>query len=151
MDANNEFLVTCGWSPRQHYGNRLDPMAKVFDLKSLRPMAPIVFHPGAAFVRLHPRMSTTAVIASQHGQTQTIDITNPAMATIRHISLSDESYLAGLDVSASGHALILSDSMASLQLWGQPSKMNFTDYSNPVEFANSPPSDKTTMDFNSTQ
>lgn len=117
----------------------------------MRPMAPIVFHPGAAFIRLHPRMSTTAVIASQNGQMQTIDITNPAMASIRHINLSEESHLLGLDVSTSGNALILNDSVGYLQLWGQPAKMNFTDYSNPVEFGDSTSSDKVKMEFNSTQ
>lgn len=149
MDANHDFLVTCGWSPRQNYGNMLDPMAKVFDLKNLRPYNPIVFHPGAAFVRMHPRMNTTAVVAGQHGQMQVVDITNPASVSVRHMNIHEESRLTGLDFSSSGNVMIFSDSMCALLMWGHPSKMNITDLITPLEFADSTPSEQQMMDLNS--
>lgn len=149
MDANNDFLVTCGWSPRQQYGNMLDPMAKVFDLKNLRPYAPIVFHAGAALVRMHPRMSTTAVIVSQNGQMQLVDITNPNSITMRHMGVLEETRLTELDISPSGNTLIFSDSMSALLMWGHPSKMNFTDISTPTEFADATPPEQQIMDWSS--
>lgn len=147
MDANKDFLITCGWSPRQHYGHVLDPMAKVFDLKHFRPMAPVVFHAGAAYVRMHPRMSTTAVIASQGGQMQLVDVTNPTAVNVRHVGLMEDNRILGLDFAPSGNALIFSDSLCTLQMWGHPSKLNFTDVSIPLESADYELSDQPIMDW----
>lgn len=138
MDANSSFLLTCGWSPRQQFGNVLDPLAKVFDLKTLMPLPPVSFHAGAAFVRMHPRMLTTAVIASQSGQLQIVDIMNTSMVTVRQVNVVD-SYLLSLDISPSGEALAFADSNSTLQLWGSPSRMSFTSYSNPTEFPDQVP------------
>lgn len=149
MDANSSLLVTCGWSPRQHYGNMLDPMAKVFDLKTLQSLAPVAFHAGAAYVRMHPRMMTTCVIASQNGQIQLIDIMNASMINVKQVALVDDNFLLGIDLAPSGEALALSDSVCTLQLWGHPSKVRFTDYSNPTEFPDSAPPDRQIMDWNS--
>jgi len=134
MDANSGFLVTCGWSPRQQFGNMLDPLAKVFDLKTLMPLPPVPFHAGAGFVRMHPRMLTTAVIASPTGQIQLVDIMNSTMVNVRQVNLVD-SYLLALEVAPSGEALALADSACTVQLWGNPTRTTFTDYSSPTEFA----------------
>jgi PAB-dependent poly(A)-specific ribonuclease subunit 2 len=141
MDANSSFLVTCGWSPRQQFGQMLDPLAKVFDLKTLMPLPPVSFHAGAAFVRMHPRMLTTAIIASQSGQLQLVDIMNSSMVTVRQISLLD-SYLLNMDIAPSGEALALADSSCTVQLWGSPSRMTFTSYSNPTEFPDQVPQNR---------
>lgn len=145
MDAKADFLVTCGYSPRQQHGFMLDPLASVFDLKTLVPLPPIPFHTGAAFVRMHPRMSTTSIIASQNGQLQVVDIMNPNTANLRQVNLY-ESYLMSLEMAPSGEALALTDNLCSLRLWGSPTKVHFAEYSNPTEFPDHsvPPS---TMDW----
>ncbi|KAI9715714.1 MAG: poly(A)-specific ribonuclease [Chrysothrix sp. TS-e1954] len=134
MDANALFLVTCGWSPRQQLGHMLDPLAKVFDLKTLMPLPPVAFHVGAAFIRMHPRMLTTAIIASQSGQLQIVDVMNMSMVNVRHLNLVD-SFLMGLEISPIGSVLALADSLCCLQLWGNPSSLSFTDYGQATEFA----------------
>ncbi|KAH7093275.1 PAB-dependent poly(A)-specific ribonuclease subunit PAN2 [Paraphoma chrysanthemicola] len=134
MDAKGDFLATCGWSPRQQYAYMLDPFTNVFSLKTLKQLPPIPFHTGAAFVRMHPRMSTTAIIASQNGQMQVIDLMNPDSANLRQINLYD-SYLAGFEMAPSGEAFALADSNSNIHLWGSPSKVHFPEYSNPTEFA----------------
>ncbi|KAF1965711.1 PAB-dependent poly(A)-specific ribonuclease subunit PAN2 [Bimuria novae-zelandiae CBS 107.79] len=134
MDAKGDFLATCGWSPRQQFGFMLDPFTHVFSLKTLKQLPPIPFHTGAAFVRMHPRMSTTAIIASQTGQMQVIDLMNPDSANLRQLNMYD-TYLSGLEMAPSGEAFVLSDSNAHLHLWGSPSKVCFPEYSNPTEFA----------------
>ncbi|KAJ4359488.1 poly(A)-specific ribonuclease [Didymosphaeria variabile] len=134
MDAKGDFLATCGWSPRQQFGFMLDPFTHVFSLKTLKQLPPIPFHTGAAFVRMHPRMSTTAIIASQAGQMQVIDLMNPDSANLRQLNMYD-SYLTGLEMAPSSEAFVLSDSNAHLHLWGSPSKVHFPEYSNPTEFA----------------
>ncbi|KAF2792603.1 PAB-dependent poly(A)-specific ribonuclease-like protein subunit pan2 [Melanomma pulvis-pyrius CBS 109.77] len=134
MDAKGDFLATCGWSPRQQYGFMLDPFTNVFSLKTLKQLPPIPFHTGAAFVRMHPRMSTTSIIASQNGQMQVIDLMNPDSANLRQINLYD-SYLTGFEMAPSGEAFALTDSNCHIHLWGSPSKIHFPEYSNPTEFA----------------
>ena len=136
MDAKGDFLATCGWSPRQQYGFMLDPFTNVFSLKTLKQLPPIPFHTGAAFVRMHPRMSTTSIIASQNGQMQVIDLMNPDSANLRQINLYD-SYLTGFEMAPSGEAFALTDSNCHIRLWGSPSKVHFPEYSNPTEFADS--------------
>lgn len=150
MDANSSFLVTCGWSPRQHYGNMLDPLAKVFDLKTLMPLPPVPFHAGAAFVRMHPRMLTTGIIASQGGQLQVVDIMNSSMMNLRQLNLID-SYLLSLEIASSGEALALADSQCGIHLWGSPTRMHFADYSNPTEFPDPLPFDTPTLDWSNTR
>ncbi|KAF2635376.1 hypothetical protein P280DRAFT_411570 [Massarina eburnea CBS 473.64] len=134
MDAKGDFLATCGWSPRQQFGFMLDPFTNVFSLKTLKQLPPIPFHTGAAFVRMHPRMSTTAMIASQNGQMQVIDLMNPDSANLRQISLYD-AYLTAFEMAPSSEAFALADSNCHIHLWGSPSKIHFPEYSNPTEFA----------------
>lgn len=150
MDANSSFLVTCGWSPRQQFGNVLDPLAKVFDLKTLMPLPPVPFHAGAAFVRMHPRMLTTGIIASQSGQIQLVDIMNSSMVNVRQVNLVD-SYLLSLEIAPSGDALVLADSMCSIQLWGSPSRMTFTNYSSPTEFADATTPETASLSWSSNE
>ncbi|KAI9826617.1 MAG: poly(A)-specific ribonuclease [Thelocarpon impressellum] len=133
MDAQNNFLVTCGFSPRQQQAFMLDPLANVFDLKTMMPLPPIPFHAGAAYVRMHPRMSTTGIVASQNGQLQVVDLMNPNTVNLRQAIVS--SYLTHLELAPSGEALALADADCSIQLWGSPSKLHFAEFSNPMEFA----------------
>ncbi|KAJ4371394.1 poly(A)-specific ribonuclease [Neocucurbitaria cava] len=147
MDAKGDFLATCGWSLRQHNAYMLDPFTNVFSLKTLKQLPPIPFHTGAAFVRMHPRMSTTAIIAAHNGQMQVIDLMNPDSANLRQINLYD-SYLAGFEMAPSGEAFALADSNSHVHLWGSPSKVHFPEYSNPTEFADPHPIQPPSMDWN---
>ena len=135
MDSKADYLVTCGWSPRQQHGYMLDPLANVFSLKTLQPLPPIPFQPGAAFVRMHPRMSTTCIIASQTGQLQVVDIHNHNTANLKQARIFDNTYLTWLELAPSGEALALATSLCQIHLWGSPTKMQFAEYSNPTIFS----------------
>ncbi|KAK7705004.1 poly(A)-specific ribonuclease [Botryosphaeria dothidea] len=137
MDAKSDFLVTCGYSRRQLNNLILDPFAYVYDLKTLLPLPPIPFHVGAAFVRMHPRMSTTSIVASQSGQLQVVDLMNPNTANVRQVNLY-ETYLTCLEMAPSGEALALTDALCSVRIWGSPTKVRFTDQSQPTEFPDHP-------------
>lgn len=125
MDAKADFLVTCGWSQRQGQNWMLDPLANVYDLKTLMPLPPIPFQPGAAFVRMHPRMSTTSIVASQHGQLQVVDIMNPNTVNLRQVN-TYECFIQSLEMAPSGEALAIADSRCNVHLWGSPSKIQFS-------------------------
>jgi PAB-dependent poly(A)-specific ribonuclease subunit 2 len=133
MDAKADFLVTCGYSPRANFGQMLDPMAQVFDLKTLHLLPPIPFPMGGSFVRMHPRMSTTSIVASQSGLLHIVDIMNPNGATLRQVSLY-EGYLTSLELSPVGEAIAMTDSNGSIRLWGNPSKVQFSEYGHLPDF-----------------
>lgn len=147
MDAKSDYLVTCGWSPRQQHGYMLDPLANVFSLKTLQPLPPIPFQPGAAFVRMHPRMSTTCIIASQTGQLQVVDIHNPNTVNLKQAHVFENTYLNWLEMAPSGEALALGNSMCQIHLWGSPTKMQFAEYSNPTSFADDAPQHSASLDW----
>ncbi|KAJ5661938.1 uncharacterized protein N7477_009554 [Penicillium maclennaniae] len=135
MDARNDLLVTCGFSVR-HLGSPIvDPLANVYDLKTLSPLPPIPFHAGAAYVRMHPKLHTTSFVASQTGQLQVVDLMNPNAINLRQANVS---LMLGLDISPSGEALAINDAECSIHLWGSPSKIHFNEMSKEIEFADVP-------------
>lgn len=102
-----------------------------------RALPPLGFPAGAAFVRMHPKMSASAIIASQAGQFQIIDINNPATLRLYHANVT--SYVTAMELAPSGDALALMDADGYVQLWGAPEKMRFTELMNPVEWYEDPP------------
>ncbi|KAL1990064.1 hypothetical protein VTN49DRAFT_6645 [Thermomyces lanuginosus] len=136
MDARNDYLVTCGFSMR-HLGTPIvDPLANVYDLKTLTPLPPIPFHAGAAYVRMHPRLHTTSFVASQTGQLQVVDLMNPNIINVRQANVS---FMLGLEISQSGEALAINDAECMIHLWGSPTKIHFNEMSKETEFADVTP------------
>lgn len=136
IDTQNNILLTCGFSPRPHNHHHLDPLVQVFDLRTYRPLPPIPFHAGAAFVRMHPKLANTAIVFSQSGQFHIVDITNPANVTLHHANIAH--YLTSIDLAPSGEALAFADGEAQVQVWGHPEKIRFSEFSAPVEWPDIP-------------
>ena len=132
MDARNDFLVTCGFSVRHLGAPIVDPLANVYDLKNLRPLPPLPFHAGAAYVRLHPKLQTTSIIASQSGQMQVVDLMNPNTVNLRQANIQ---FMLGIELAPSGDALAISDAECSIHLWGSPTKVRFSNISKETEFS----------------
>lgn len=107
-------ILTCGYQLR--YGNySLESMVRVFDVRTLRPLIPIHFGAGPAFLKSHPKMTTSAMMLSQSGQLQTIDVGNPADIKLRQLSAM--SFLTAFDISSSGDALVYCDAENNIHLW----------------------------------
>ena len=135
MDAKNDFLVTCGWSTRPHGNPSLDTIAKVYDLKRLEQAAPISFPAGAAFVQIHPKLSTTTVVASQNGQIHVADIHNTDHVKVLHMTLAH--FMSLMIMSPSGKVWAIADQDNTIHLWGSPHDLQFCDISKPPELADS--------------
>ena len=133
MDARNNYLVTCGWSTRPQGTPMLAGLANVYDLRAMVQLSPIPFHAGAAHVQMHPRMSTTCIVASQSGQLQVVDLMNSNNVNLRQADIS--TYMSGLVLAPSGEALAISDADGYIHLWGSPSKIQFSEFSTATEFA----------------
>lgn len=126
MDVQADFLVTCGATLKQQGAVMFDPYVNLFDLKQMTSMAPIPFPPCAAFVRMHPRMVTTAIVASTSGQIHIIDLMSPNTSSVKQANIA--SYLARIEISPTGEALMLADNDCYMHLWGSPSRIQFTEY-----------------------
>ena len=133
MDAQHDFIVTCGYSLRQQQSYMLDPLVNVFDLKNLTSLPPIPFPAGAAYVRMHPRMLTTSIVVSQLGQMHIVDLMNVNTSNVRQANVL--SYLSMIEIAPSGEAIALADAECNVHLWGSPSRIRFAELSTPVEFA----------------
>ncbi|KAK0628889.1 ubiquitin carboxyl-terminal hydrolase-domain-containing protein [Bombardia bombarda] len=138
MDAQSDFIVTCGGSLKTQAAqtHMLDPYVNVYDLKNMTSMKPMPFPPLAAYVRLHPRMLTTSIVVSQVGQMHVVDLMNPNTSNVRHANIVS---LKMFEIAPSGEALVMADSTDnSIHLWGSPSKIQFTDLSLPPELPEPP-------------
>ena len=129
MDVTTDFLLTCGYSNRQQLGPMLDGMVNILSLKTLQPLPPIPFQPGAAFVRIHPRMYTTCVISSLNGQIQVVDVMNAgAVSLIKQAQIYDPTAITALELAPSGEALAFTTTLNQIHLWGSLNKIHFVDH-----------------------
>lgn len=55
-----------------------DPLVKLFDLRMLRPLAPMPFPTGPAFINVHPKKPSLLTITSAQGLVNIVDITKPS-------------------------------------------------------------------------
>ncbi|KAL8941516.1 MAG: hypothetical protein Q9216_002198 [Gyalolechia sp. 2 TL-2023] len=134
MDAQSNYLVTCGWSSRPYGGAFLESFAKVYDLRKLEQLPPIPFHGGAAYVQLHPKLSTTSILSSAIGQIQVVDLMNPNTSNLHQVILGN--YMSHLVLAPSGAAWAIADNDGVVQIWGlSRSKLRFTESAALVEFA----------------
>ncbi|KAH6894338.1 ubiquitin carboxyl-terminal hydrolase-domain-containing protein [Thelonectria olida] len=133
MDAQHDFIVTCGYSLRQGQNYMLDPFLNVFDIKNMSSMPPIPFPAGAAYVRMHPRMLTTSIVVSQSGQIHVVDLMNPNTSNVRQANVL--TYLSMFEIAPSGEAMALTDPECLIHLWGSPTKLHFVDLPTPIDFA----------------
>ncbi|OAA70544.1 Exonuclease, RNase T/DNA polymerase III [Cordyceps fumosorosea ARSEF 2679] len=133
MDAQHDFIVTCGYSLRQGQNYMLDPFLNVFDIKKMSSMPPIPFPAGAAYVRMHPRMLTTSIVLSQSGQMHVVDLMNPNTSNVRQANVL--TYLSMFEIAPSGEGMALTDAECHIHLWGSRTKLHFVDLATPIEFA----------------
>lgn len=53
-----------------------DPLVKVYDTRTLRPLPPVPFSAGPAFIDLLPKRSATIMITSADGLVNIVDVSN---------------------------------------------------------------------------
>ena len=114
MDVVGHCLVTCGLS--HQYGQIcVDPQLSVMDLRMLRPLPPLPAPmPQPMLVRAMPSLPSTALLLSQLGDFQFVDIRGlltPANMTLHQLQLPTEAAMpCACDVSPSSNCLAFGDS-----------------------------------------
>ncbi|KAK9461603.1 ubiquitin carboxyl-terminal hydrolase-domain-containing protein [Lipomyces oligophaga] len=135
LDTRDNVLLTCGHT---HRGTSylLDPLLNIYDLRTFRPQPPVPFPAGAAFVRLHPKMSTTCLVSSMTGQLQMLDYANPANAFLYQAAVP---YISGLEFSSSGEYFALGSKTGHIQIWGSHESSQFTEFARATEWNDATP------------
>ena len=93
-----------------------DPLVRLYDIRTLRPLPPVSFPAGPAFVRLHPSDSAKMVIASQQGLLQTYDMSQSSDASA-FTQLDVSSYVTSMALSNYGDYLTFGDADGQLHIW----------------------------------
>ncbi|GAO46990.1 hypothetical protein G7K_1204-t1 [Saitoella complicata NRRL Y-17804] len=130
MDTQGNLLLTCGFSAR-HGQYVLDPIVKVFDLRTMRPLVPIPFPAGPTFIRMHPKLPS-AIITAQMGQYHITDVNNVSDLKLRQATTV--SFISAVDLSPSGDAFALADADGIVQLWGTSDEPSFSEFASPVDW-----------------
>ncbi|KAF9380588.1 poly(A)-specific ribonuclease [Podila verticillata] len=131
LDVSGNLIVTCGFSDRQ--GTLvIDPMVKVYDMRTMRSLAPLPFPNGPSFLKMHPKLSTTVCIASQTGQFQMCDVGNLSSG-IQFYQINTASYINGFDISYSGEMIAFGDASNVVHVWGDKPEPQMNHFSNPID------------------
>ncbi|KAH7032044.1 ubiquitin carboxyl-terminal hydrolase-domain-containing protein [Linnemannia elongata] len=131
LDVSGNLIVTCGFSERQ--GTLIiDPLVKVYDMRTMRSLAPIPFPNGPSFLKMHPKLSTTVCIASQTGQFQMCDVGN-LTSGIQFYQINTASYVNCFDISYSGEMVALGDATNVVHMWGDKQEPQMNHFSNPID------------------
>ncbi|CAG8702572.1 16980_t:CDS:10, partial [Dentiscutata erythropus] len=130
IDTSGNLLLTCGYSVR-HGSLIIDPLVKLFDIRVMRPLAPISFYSGPSFIRMHPKLSTTVFVVSRTGQFHVCDVGNTS--DVHFYQANTASYINAFDLSTSGEMLAFGDGASIIHLWGDRKSSKINAYSNNIE------------------
>lgn len=143
MQSEGYHLYSIGWTIR--LGHPIaEAIVKVHDLRAMRSLAPVPFSAmgGPAFLALHPKRSSTFVVAAPHGQFQIVDVGNPGSSvhqcTFHQVHTS--TYLTSMAMSPSADFLAFGEADGSVRLWASSNDASsFTSFtSKPIEMPDLP-------------
>nr|XP_019008893.1 PAB-dependent poly(A)-specific ribonuclease subunit PAN2 [Kwoniella pini CBS 10737]OCF47674.1 PAB-dependent poly(A)-specific ribonuclease subunit PAN2 [Kwoniella pini CBS 10737] len=114
-DIKGNMVCTWGWTHMQGHPMP-DPLVKIYDIRTLRPLPPISFPAGPAFALLHPTDPSKLVISSQQGMLQSVDMSGgSAASTFQQLDVN--SYVTSMALSPRGDYLAFGDADGHLHLW----------------------------------
>jgi len=135
LDIKGNYIATCGSSlrPRRHFFSQtssdyiIDPLVNIYDIRTMRAVAPVAFPAGASSVRFHPKLPNIVIVASIHGHLHFIDLFDQTNVHMYHAEVetaippqspnSRIPKLCDLHISDSGDLLMFNDGISNLHLW----------------------------------
>ncbi|KAG6379196.1 ubiquitin carboxyl-terminal hydrolase-domain-containing protein [Boletus reticuloceps] len=91
-----------------------DPLVKVYDLRYMRPLSPIPFSDGPAFINLLPKLTSSLVVTSAQGLVNVVDASNTNTSGFYHLETT--SYITSTAVSSNGSYLAFGDAVGTIHL-----------------------------------
>ncbi|KAF9521074.1 hypothetical protein BS47DRAFT_1404191 [Hydnum rufescens UP504] len=142
LEVSGNYAVTIGWGMRQSRPHP-DPLVKLFDLRTMRPLPPLPFSSGPAFINAHSKQSNTITITSAQGLVHTLDITRPNDGG-EFYQIDVPSYISSVAVSPSGAYIAFGDAEGTIHLLTSTSSEEHVPFNGfdgkPVEWADPPQS-----------
>ena len=168
MDIKGNYIATCGNSirpKRYHYHQApeytADPLVNIFDIRTMKAVAPVAFPAGVSSVRFHPKLPNILIVTSAYGLIEFVDIFDQTNVSVYHADMSaatpplppagssaaqqqkqqqqqqQQPHLSGLEISENGDFFMFNDGFSNLHLWsitnsGTLSK-NFVNFPQEIE------------------
>ncbi|KAI0293442.1 PAB-dependent poly-A-specific ribonuclease subunit PAN2 [Russula brevipes] len=138
LQSSGNYVYTIGWGLRQSRPVP-DPLVKIYDLRSMKPLSPVPFPSGPAFINLLPMRSSSLVVTSNQGLVNIVDTTNPTSAN-EFYQLDTPAFINSAAVSPTGAYMAFGDSDGVIHVMTASDEgMPFNGCEGqPVEWADSP-------------
>ncbi|KAF8628478.1 hypothetical protein AX15_003989 [Amanita polypyramis BW_CC] len=140
IQTTGNFILTIGLGERQSRPFP-DPLVKIYDMRTMRPLQPIPFSSGPTFIQLLPKRSSSVVVASNQGLINIVDASNPSSSSEFH-QLDVASYITSAAVSPTGTYMAFGDADGGIHLLTQAEDdgtIRFNGFDgHPIELANTP-------------
>ncbi|KAF8479133.1 PAB-dependent poly-A-specific ribonuclease subunit PAN2 [Russula ochroleuca] len=138
LQSSGNHVYTIGWGLRQSRPVP-DPLVKIYDLRSMRPLSPLPFPSGPAFINLLPMRSSSLVVTSNQGLVNIVDTSNPTSAN-EFYQLDTPAFISSAAVSPTGAYMAFGDSDGVIHIMTAANDdMPFNGYEGqPVEWADPP-------------
>ncbi|KAI0078959.1 hypothetical protein K474DRAFT_1659644 [Panus rudis PR-1116 ss-1] len=113
LEAAGNYVFTIGMGTRQSRPF-IDPLVKVYDIRTLRPLPPVPFPNGPAFVNRLPNKTTVIAITSNEGLINVVDVSNPADSEFHQLPTT--SYVTSTAISPTGTYMAFGDADGIIHL-----------------------------------
>lgn len=118
----------------------MDPLVKVYDIRmAIRTLPPIPFPSGPMFLKMHPTLTTTCLVASQTGQFQMCDVSNLSIGNFappsQFYQIQTSSYITAMDISSSAQSLVFGDGASFIYQYADRKDFGVNPYSLPLSTA----------------
>ncbi|CCM05048.1 uncharacterized protein FIBRA_07250 [Fibroporia radiculosa] len=138
IEASGNYAYTIGLGTRQGRPYP-DPLVKVYDMRTMKPLPPLPFSGGPAFISMVPKRSSTLAIISSQGLINIVDASNP---TVNEFYQLDTTYITSAAVSPSGTYMAFGDSDGTVHLLtagDEGAALPFNGFEGkPIEWADAP-------------
>ncbi|OJA15705.1 hypothetical protein AZE42_08691 [Rhizopogon vesiculosus] len=114
LQASGNYFYTIGWSVRRGH-DFPDPLVKVYDHRTMRPLPPIPFQDGPAFINILPKHASSLVVTSAQGLVNVVDVSDYSNVS-GFYQLETASYISATAVSSNGSFLAFGDALGAIHL-----------------------------------
>ncbi|KAF8969950.1 ubiquitin carboxyl-terminal hydrolase-domain-containing protein [Flammula alnicola] len=116
--GNFVFSIGMGERPVKHSRPFPDPLVKVYDLRTMRPLPPIPFSAGPAFIHAIPKKTSSLVVISNQGLINVVDASNPS-ASNEFYQLDIPTYITSTSISPTAAYVAFGDAEGTVHLLSQ--------------------------------
>ncbi|KAF8889778.1 WD40-repeat-containing domain protein [Gymnopilus junonius] len=117
LETAGNFIFTIGMGERQSRPFP-DPLVKIYDLRTMRPLPPIPFSAGPAFIHALPNRTSSIAIISNQGLINIVDVSNIS-AFNEFYQLDIATYITSTSISPSATYMAFGDAEGTIHLMSQ--------------------------------